>query len=221
MKDVFSPVDFPLALLCNPPSLVWSPARPPNLDSTSSVVPIQDHHFSDHIAICLDIQVLPKIGVTPKWMVYNGNPYFLMDDLGIPPFSETPIYRCIHSAHVNTLHIFTDYVREVHQQVRSKRFSFNMGYGWPWATSLPGDCFRSLSTNTALIPSKKSDIGCGLVVKRWDRRYSILSWACEKTWNLMYFCNHILSPVIVQPSDKDQKTEIPLHTKFNEEIKFL
>ena len=28
---------------------------------------------------------------TPKWMVYNGNPYFLMDDLGVPLFSETTI----------------------------------------------------------------------------------------------------------------------------------
>ena len=28
---------------------------------------------------------------TPKWMIYNGNP-LKMDDLGVPPFSETPIY---------------------------------------------------------------------------------------------------------------------------------
>ena len=27
---------------------------------------------------------------TPKWMVYNGNP-IKMDDLGVPPFKETPI----------------------------------------------------------------------------------------------------------------------------------
>ena len=26
---------------------------------------------------------------TPKWMVYNGNP-IKMDDLGVPPFKETP-----------------------------------------------------------------------------------------------------------------------------------
>jgi len=25
----------------------------------------------------------------PKWMVYNGKPYFLMDDLGVPPSKET------------------------------------------------------------------------------------------------------------------------------------
>jgi len=32
-----------------------------------------------------------KNGGTPKWMVYNGKPYFLMDDLGgNPPFLETP-----------------------------------------------------------------------------------------------------------------------------------
>ena len=37
--------------------------------------------------------VEPKIGVPPKWMVYSGKPYFLMDDLGGPPlFLETPIY---------------------------------------------------------------------------------------------------------------------------------
>ena len=37
------------------------------------------------------IWVFPKIGgKPPKWMVYNGKPYFLMDDLGIPLFLETP-----------------------------------------------------------------------------------------------------------------------------------
>ena len=29
---------------------------------------------------------------TPKWMVYDGKPDFLMDDLGVPLFLETPIY---------------------------------------------------------------------------------------------------------------------------------
>ena len=29
---------------------------------------------------------------TPKWMVYNGESYFLMDDLGVPLFLETSIY---------------------------------------------------------------------------------------------------------------------------------
>jgi len=28
---------------------------------------------------------------TPKWMVYDGKLYFLMDDLGVPLFVETPI----------------------------------------------------------------------------------------------------------------------------------
>ncbi len=32
---------------------------------------------------------------TPKWMVYNGKPYFQMDDLGVPLFWETPIYHHI------------------------------------------------------------------------------------------------------------------------------
>ncbi len=31
---------------------------------------------------------------TPKWMIYNGKPYFLMDDLEVfpPIFGSTPIY---------------------------------------------------------------------------------------------------------------------------------
>ena len=41
------------------------------------------------------IWVFPKIGVrgNPKWMVYNGKPEnpIKMDDLGVPPFKETPI----------------------------------------------------------------------------------------------------------------------------------
>ena len=31
----------------------------------------------------------------PKWMVYNGKPYFLMDDLGVPLFSETSRYKLL------------------------------------------------------------------------------------------------------------------------------
>jgi len=30
-------------------------------------------------------------GGTPKWMVYKGNPIEI-DDLGVTPFMETPIY---------------------------------------------------------------------------------------------------------------------------------
>ena len=39
----------------------------------------------------------------PKWMVYNGNPYFLMDDLGVPLFSETSIYLM----ELNTIQCFS------------------------------------------------------------------------------------------------------------------
>ena len=39
--------------------------------------------------------MFPKIGVyPPKWMVYMENP-IKMDDLGVPPFKETPIYGYI------------------------------------------------------------------------------------------------------------------------------
>ena len=34
--------------------------------------------------------VFPKIGVfPPKWMVYSGKPYSLMDDLGVPLFLDS------------------------------------------------------------------------------------------------------------------------------------
>ena len=45
-----------------------------------------------HIYIYIFMGVSKNNG-TPKWMVYDGKPYFLMDDLGVPLFLETPIYR--------------------------------------------------------------------------------------------------------------------------------
>ena len=59
-------------------------------------------------------------GGPPKWMVYNGKLYFLMDDLGVPLFVETPIFletslksiggrfwfiHAIQSAHSTHLHL--------------------------------------------------------------------------------------------------------------------
>ena len=38
---------------------------------------------------CCEIWVFPKIGGTPKWMVYRENP-IKMDDLGVPLFLEHP-----------------------------------------------------------------------------------------------------------------------------------
>ena len=32
---------------------------------------------------------------TPEWMVYNGKPYYLMDDLGVPLFLETSKHQMI------------------------------------------------------------------------------------------------------------------------------
>ena len=50
-----------------------------------------------YIVLVHCIWMFPKIGGTPpKWMVYSGKPYFLMDDLGVPLFLETPIYIYIH-----------------------------------------------------------------------------------------------------------------------------
>ncbi len=36
---------------------------------------------------------------TPKWMVYNGNP-IKMDDLGVPLFLETPMYKLLVRTHI-------------------------------------------------------------------------------------------------------------------------
>ena len=47
------------------------------------------HRYED---LCMGIG---KNKGTPKWMVYNGNPYFLMDDLEVPLFSETPVYTYV------------------------------------------------------------------------------------------------------------------------------
>ena len=44
-----------------------------------------DHFSVTHMGVS-------KKRAIPKWMVYTGNPYFLMDDLGVPLFLETPIY---------------------------------------------------------------------------------------------------------------------------------
>jgi len=43
-----------------------------------------------------------KNGGTPKWMVYNGKPYFLMDDLGVPHYFWKHPYEK-HSSQIFTL----------------------------------------------------------------------------------------------------------------------
>ena len=69
----------------------WEP--PKNLESLNLQA------ISNFLSIhgLLYIWVFPKIGGTPKWMVYNGNP-IQMDDLGVPPFTETPIWCLYHSS---------------------------------------------------------------------------------------------------------------------------
>ena len=47
-----------------------------------------DENMSKQRHHCLGVS---KNSGTPKWMVYNGNPY-KKDDLGVPLFSETPIF---------------------------------------------------------------------------------------------------------------------------------
>ena len=43
--------------------------------------------------------------VPQSGMVYNGKPYFLMDDLGVPPFKETAIYCPWKYVHI-IVHIY-------------------------------------------------------------------------------------------------------------------
>ena len=42
-----------------------------------------------------EMWVFPKIGIPQKWMVSNGKPYYLMDDLG----GKTPYFRKHPSIH--------------------------------------------------------------------------------------------------------------------------
>ena len=39
--------------------------------------------------------MFPKIGVSPKWMVYNGKPYEQMDDLGVKPLIFGNTQMCV------------------------------------------------------------------------------------------------------------------------------
>ena len=43
------------------------------------------------MAACLWYMGVSKSSGTPKWMVYIMENPIKMDDLGVPPFSETPI----------------------------------------------------------------------------------------------------------------------------------
>ena len=58
---------------------------------------VLDGYFKKHSVITnlvLNIWVFPKIGGTPKWMVYNGSkPYEQMDDLGGP---QPPLFLVQH-----------------------------------------------------------------------------------------------------------------------------
>ena len=58
---------------------------------------------------------------TPKWMVYNGKPYFLMDDLGVPLFSETS--KSVHG-NFPTFHTSLSPVQENHEHSTSKSSGF-------------------------------------------------------------------------------------------------
>ena len=58
--------------------------------------------LAGHIKFSFNTWLAVYMGVSknrgyPKWMVYNGNP-IQMDDLGVPPFTETPIWCLYHSS---------------------------------------------------------------------------------------------------------------------------
>ena len=61
---------------------------------------------------------------TPKWMIHNGKPYFLMDYLGVPLFLETPIYQSHGSFGVESLfrkHNVTDTPNGVAEGLANRR----------------------------------------------------------------------------------------------------
>ena len=52
----------------------------------------RERHFVDPDPLCLGKNgCFQKIGVAPKWMVYNGRPLWKMDDVGVitPIFGNT------------------------------------------------------------------------------------------------------------------------------------
>ena len=68
---------------------------------------------------------------TPKWMVYNGKPYFLMDDLGGKP----TIFRNTHMTHMKLQYLLqkADKVRRV--ACRHSSCNFRLPQSW---LKLPG-----------------------------------------------------------------------------------
>ena len=63
---------------------------------------------------------------TPKWMVYNGKPYFLMDDLGGKP----TIFRNTHRTHMKLQYLLqkADKVRRV--ACRHSSCNFRLPQSW-------------------------------------------------------------------------------------------
>jgi len=74
---------------------------PPGRDSSASLASTgsrsaRKQELAEATSLGL-IWVFPKIGGTPKWMVYHEK-LIKMDDLGVPLFSETSIYRFFRQA---------------------------------------------------------------------------------------------------------------------------
>ena len=83
--------------------------------------PLEDPPFTD-------VDVSENSG-TPKWiMVYNGKPYFLMDDLGVPLFLETPMYFSLNGGdfYIVTLLPLSGPVSSLEEKVKIPRGSFGL-----------------------------------------------------------------------------------------------
>ena len=67
------------------------------------------------------IWVVSKNRGTPKWMIYMEIP-IKMDDLGVPPFLETPIYIYISSCYQNEFNVIlsSSFSTKIHQAFEVK-----------------------------------------------------------------------------------------------------
>ena len=83
------------------------------------------------------------MGDTLKWMVYMGESHLGMDDLGVPPFMETSIYKgppLLISVNFGRGHDMGEGIKELANETSASRLS--MAGNVPHAGDLTVECFR-------------------------------------------------------------------------------